>query len=502
MKSNRAISVLLTTEGTYPFYTGGVSTWCHNLTRGLGDIDFSILAVVSNPFPQLQYELAPNVVEVIKVPQWGLLQPAEYSQHQFTSVVLANRWNTTPEVVSARFTPLFERLLALVLSSDGDREELGRVLLELQGYFQHHDYEKTMNSHDAWHVLQHAVRAAWECRPAGTERPTFAEIKQAYRLLYHFLMVLHFPIPYVDITHASAASFCGVPCVLAKLAHGTPYLLTEHGVYLREQYLNLRRQIKSFFVRWFLYRVVQAIVQLNYHFADCVVPVCAFNARWEKYMGVPEERIKVIFNGVDPKRFYAREKLSQVRPLVSTVGLIYPLKGQLDLIEAASLLRTKFDTLEMHLYGATSDEVYFSSCRRKVSELNLEDCVTFAGPTQEPWNVYSQADVVAFSSVSEGFPYVVIEAMLCGAAIVATDVGGVREALGNCGLLVPAKSTRQMAEALGFLLENPAERERLGQMAKARALRCFTEENFLRAYERAYGELLSPKAEQPFHQTG
>ncbi|HXW88965.1 MAG TPA: GT4 family glycosyltransferase PelF [Terriglobales bacterium] len=501
MKHNRPTSVLLATEGTYPFYTGGVSTWCQRLTHGLSDIDFTILAIVSNPFPQLQYDLPPNVLEVIKVPQWGLLQPAEYSQHQLTSVVLGNRWNTTPEVVSARFKPLFERLLALVLSSNCDKEELGRTLLELQGYFQHHDYEKTMNSHDAWHVVQHAARATWECRPAGTERPTFEEIKQAHRLLYHFLMVLHFPIPFADLTHASAASFCGLPCVLAKLAHGTPYLLTEHGVYIREQYLNLRRQIKSFFVRWFLYRVVQAIVELNYHFADCVVPVCAFNARWEKHLGVPERRIKVIFNGADPIHFYAREKLPRDRPLISTVGLIYSLKGQMDLIEAAALLKTRFDTLEMRFYGAANDEQYFTNCRRKVSELNLEDCVVFAGPTQEPWNAYSQADVVAFSSVSEGFPYAVIEAMLCGAAIVATDVGGVREAVGNCGILVPAKSPQQLAEALRFLLENPQERERLGQMAQARALRYFTEAHFLRSYEQAYGELLSRLAEQSFHQT-
>jgi len=70
------ISVLLATEGTYPFYTGGVSTWCHRLTYGLPYINFDVLAVVTNPFQQPKYELAPNVQEVIKVPQWGLLQPA------------------------------------------------------------------------------------------------------------------------------------------------------------------------------------------------------------------------------------------------------------------------------------------------------------------------------------------------------------------------------------------------------------------------------------------
>jgi glycosyltransferase involved in cell wall biosynthesis len=502
MNHAEPISVLLATEGTYPFYTGGVSTWCHRLTHELPSIDFTVLAVVTNPSPQSKYALAPNVRGVIKVPQWGLLQPAEYSYHQPASVVLRNLWNTTPQVIAACFKPLFERFLALLFSSNCDKEELGRVLLKLHSYFQWYDYQKTMNSADAWNVLRHAVRAAWECRPPATEYPTLAELKQAYRLLYHLLMVLHFPIPQADIAHSSAASFCGLPCVLAKLAHGTPYLLTEHGVYLREQYLNLRRQLKSVFVRWFIYRVVENIVELNYHFADLIAPVCAYNSRWEKHLGVPQNRIEVIFNGVDPERFYPSSKQeNRGRIQVSTVGHIYPLKGQLDLIDAATILRTRFDNLEVGFHGTPTDREYFDACKRKIAAFQLDDCVTFAGPTNEPWKVYNDADVMAFPSISEAFPYAVLEAMSCGAAIVASDVGGVREALGDCGLLVPARAPQAMAQAISFLLNNPAERRRLGEMARARVLKHFTEEQFLNSYENAYSKLLScrPQRLMPVH---
>jgi glycosyltransferase involved in cell wall biosynthesis len=496
MNHQEPISVLLTTEGTYPFYTGGVSTWCHRLTHGLPGIDFTVLAVVTNPSPQSKYDLAPNVRELIKVPQWGLLQPAEYSCHQPTSVVLRNLWNTTPQVIASSFKPIFERFLVLLFSSDCDKEELGQVLLKLHSYFQHYDYQKTMNSMDAWNVLHHAVRAAWECRPPATEHPTLAELRQAYRLLYHWLTVLHYPIFYADIAHSSAASFCGVPCVLAKLANGTPYLLTEHGVYLREQYLNLRRQIKSFFVRWFLYRVVENIVELNYHFADLVAPVCAYNSRWETHLGVPQNRIRVIFNGVDPQRFQPCKREPGCRPVVSTVGLIYPLKGQLDLIEAAATLKPKFNNLEVRLYGAPTDREYFDACMGKVAAFELGNCVTFAGTTKEPWKVYSDADVMVFPSISEAFPYAVVEAMSCGAAIVATDVGGVSEALGHCGLLVPARTPNVMADAISFLLQNPAERERLGKMARERVLKHFTEPQFLDSYASTYLKLLSCRQQQ------
>jgi len=490
------ITVLLASEGTYPFYHGGVSTWCHRLTNGLPNIDFSLLSVVTNPFQQVKYELSPNIVEVLKIPQWGLMQPAEYSRHQPTSTVLRNRWNTTSEAINSKFRPLLEQFLALTFTQNCDKEELGRILLKMQRYFQRHDYPKTMNSPEVWNVVQHAVRATWDCRPPGTENPSVADVKQVYRLLYHMLMILHFPIPVADVTHSSASSFCGISCVLAKLEHGTPYLLTEHGVYLREQYLNLRRQMKSFFVRWFMYRLCQTIVELSLHFADQVSPVCAYNARWEKRMGVEEERIHVIFNGVDPGKFHRVEKEPCDHPVVSTVGLIYQLKGQLDLIDAVGILKPKFPSVEVRFYGTASDPKYFEDCKKKVADQKLEQNINWAGSTKEPWKVYSNADVVAFSSISEGFPYVVVEAMLCGAAIIATDVGGVREATGEAGIIVPAKAPDKMAEAIEFLLSNPQERERLGQMAQKRALDYFTEETFLSNYENTYRKLVAGRNKQ------
>jgi polysaccharide biosynthesis protein PelF len=486
----RPISVLLTTEGTYPFYTGGVSKWCDLLTHGLPETAFQVQAIVTNPYPEPKYEFSPNVHNVIKVPQWGLLQPAEFSQHLPAWLVLRHMWDTTHHVIAMQFKPLFERLLALLFSSECDKEELGEVLLELQKYFQTHDYAKTMNSLEAWDVLHHAVHAAWEGRPDAAENPTLAEVKQAYRLLYHLLMVLHFPIPDVDITHSSAAGFCGLPCVFAKLVYGTPYLLTEHGVYLREQYLNLRRQMKSFFVRWFLCRLVENIVELNYYFADQISPVCAFNARWEEHLGVPRKNIEVIFNGADPNKFHPYEREPKNRPLITTVGLIYPLKGQLDLIKAAAILKEKFDDVEIRFYGAPNDPEYYRNCQQAVAELKLENNVTFAGSTKEPWKAYSNADIVAIPSISEGFPFAALEAMLCGSAIVASDVGGVSEAIADCGLLVPAKAPQAMADALTFLLNDPAAREKLGRNAKARALDHFTEQQFLDAYAETYRALV------------
>ena len=81
--------------------------------------------------------------------------------------------------------------------------------------------------------------------------------------------------------------------------------------------------------------------------------------------------------------------------------------------------------------------------------------------------------------------------MACGASVVATDVGGVSEALGDCGLLVPARNPRALADAVCFLLRNETERRRLGVMARARVLKHFTQQQCLDSYEHSYLGLLA-----------
>src|SRR5439155_25726605 len=75
------LSVLLTTEGTYPYHGGGVSTWCDALTKQLSEVDFTLLAVTMHPYLAPKYELAANVKEVLTVPLWGTEDPAEYGRH-------------------------------------------------------------------------------------------------------------------------------------------------------------------------------------------------------------------------------------------------------------------------------------------------------------------------------------------------------------------------------------------------------------------------------------
>ena len=491
----RRLCVLMATEGTYPFHKGGVSTWCHVLTQQLPDVDFKLFAVVANPYQMQCYDLSENVRDVIKVPLWGTADPVEFSWRSPFSQALKSKFETTPLIIKTHFVPLFESFLRAILFENVEMSVLGKLLVEFHEYFQRYDYHKSMSAVATWAAFQRITLDNWQYQ-YDPKSIILTDLTEIMGLLYRLLLPIQVPIPDdVDMTHSSAAAFCGLACVIAKIQKGIPYLLTEHGINIREQYLNLIQNIKADFTRQFLYRLMRSVVKLNFHFADIVSPVCEFNARWERWWGVPQEKIKVIYNGADPEKFHPTPPTKKERPVVMNMGLIFPLKGQLDLIKAAAIVRDTVPDVEFRFYGRPSDDKYFAECEKCVKHHNLENTINFAGFISEPWRAYSEADVVAMSSISEGFPFAIIEAMLSGATIVSTDVGGVSEAIGDTGLMVRAGCPEQMAEAiLKLLLLSDDERSKFGQRALDRSLSLFTQQTCLDEHRKLYHALCNPSS--------
>ena len=85
-------------------------------------------------------------------------------------------------------------------------------------------------------------------------------------------------------------------------------------------------------------------------------------------------------------------------------------------------------------------ESYLERCKALAADLGIAEAATFEGHLDKVSDAYNAGSIVALSSVSEGFPYSLIEAMTCGRTCVATDVGGVTEAVGDTGLVVPPGS--------------------------------------------------------------
>ncbi|MGE5542516.1 MAG: GT4 family glycosyltransferase PelF, partial [Bacillota bacterium] len=442
---------MMTTEGTYPFHLGGVSTWCDALTKGVPAVDFILYAILMNPFVTQKFRTSPNVKELIKVPLWGTEEPSEHLTHiPFSSVYLAKR-RTGEAVIRSDFVPLFEGLVRQLTADEGRSvPAVARTLFEMYKYFRQYDYQTTFKSPSVWETFKRVTLEEVGRLGRRDTIPTLFDLTESLGWLYRFFTILNTPLPKVHVTHSAAAAFCGIPCVISKLENKTPYLLSEHGIYLREQYIGTARMRLSMYSRRFLLNLVTTVAQLSYEFADQVSPVCQFNTRWERRMGVPEGRIRVVYNGVDPGIYAPAPDKAQVRrpPTVVCVARIDPIKDMETLIRTAALVRQAVPGVKFVVYGAPSSQSYFERCYKLRSELALDEVFIFAGHTNDVAAAFRTADVVALSSISEGFPYSVVEAMMSGKPIVATDVGGVREAVEGCGFVVPPRSPDKMATAL------------------------------------------------------
>lgn len=485
MNINERIRVMLCTEGTYPFHQGGVSTWCNELVERLPNIDYTIYSIIMNPFVTRKFNL-PDNASLIKVPLWGTEEPSEHLTTPFSKVYNAKRY-TDNRVIEGEFIPLFRDLVDEIVRVDKNPHRFGRVLFEMHKYLREYDYRNSFKSETAWSVFKDLVQRNSSDSHNRLSTPSVYDLIQSLGWIYRFLVILNTPLPQVDVTHSAAAAFCGIPCALAKLENRTPFLLTEHGVYLREQYLSLSRRMYSSYLNTFLVRMIHSVAGLNYALADQVSPVCAYNTRWENAFGVPDQRIKVIYNGVDRDVFSPAPDLKRnLRPTVVAVARIDPVKDLVTLIRSAAIVKERIPEVRFIVYGSVSVPDYYDQCLALRKEMGLEETFIFAGHTNDVPSAYHSGDVITLCSVTEAFPYSVVEAMMTGKPVVATDVGGVREAVGDCGIVVRPRMPDQLARALIMLLEDHEMRASLGKEARERALNYFTIEHALELYLNSY----------------
>lgn len=474
--------VCLLTEGTYPYVRGGVSTWCHDLISGLPDVSFSVYALIGNPSGRTEYDVPPNTSNVLGVPLWGHERLSEYNGGDTRS-----RGRREVRALRAQFLPLMRMFLIEVLR--GMESSSPTILIEtishLYSYFREHDYDWTMRRSETWDVALDLFRSqAFHARFM-----TSLEAIELVRTIYRYLSPLAIELPACDVMHASVAGLCAIPAIAAKHLRGTPVILTEHGVYLRERVLALARAGFPFSDRAIKKNFFSAIARAAYAASDVIAPVCSYNTNWETFYGVDRERIRVIYNGVNEQRFSHRDTWPD-QPTVGAVLRIDPLKDVTTMIASARTVRAAIPNVRYELWGPVHDAAYNETCRKLVEELGLSETVFFMGPTKDPAEAYARASVVALSSISEGFPYTIIEAMMCGKPVVATDVGGVREAIGPFGAVVPPKRPERFGEALLPFLQHPQHARAVGNDARKHALEHFTQERFLSTYRSLYDDAI------------
>lgn len=191
--------------------------------------------------------------------------------------------------------------------------------------------------------------------------------------------------------------------------------------------------------------------------ADAIICNSQKGLNYVKSLGYSTNKIFVIENGVevecykyDPSaraRTRSAYKLPDNTILFGIVCRVVPIKGHHNLFRAFETLRKAGLNVKLICVGSGLPE-YVNTLKQLAVELGLSDSIIWTGQCNNLPEIYSAIDILVSSSLVEGFPNVVLEAMSCGLPVVATDVGDCKRIVGNCGWVVAPENSAALAAAM------------------------------------------------------
>jgi polysaccharide biosynthesis protein PelF len=468
------MDVALIGEGTYPHQFGGVSVWCDQLVRGMPDYDFSLVALVATGTEPVRWSLPENVTSVETVALWGPPPAGPPS---------GRRGRRRSRAVPC---PALADLIDVLLAPPAEAQvRFADILREIFEFAQTENLAASLSSNWAVSLLSSKWRD-WQLDSTEVA-PSLHDAVSAMQLLEHSLRPLSHPPVRTDVAHAVTNGLGALPALAAKWRYGSPMVVTEHGIYMREQYMHSRQSPFRWPVRALYLRFLRRLCSLGYSEAEMTIPGNVYNKRWEEQLGADLTRVRTVYNGVDPADFPAIETEPAV-PTISWAGRIDPVKDLETLLLAFALVHRQMPRARLRIFGAPPRglEPYLERCKALAFDLGLEDVATFEGRVEKIRDAYDSGQIVVLCSISEGFPYTLIEAMTCGRPCVATDVGGVSEAVADTGLIVPPRNPEALAQSCLTLLRDSSLRRKLGTAARMRALEYFTVDRAISAFDEIY----------------
>ncbi|MFE4534307.1 DUF3492 domain-containing protein [Streptomyces scopuliridis] len=527
----------LLTDGGYPYATGESRLWCDRLVRGLAPYEFDLYALSRSAGQESRgwIELPPQVRRVRTAPLWG---PAEGGRRH---------GRRDRRRFAAHFTEL---TAALCTARTDDATASDRFAAGLYGLAdlarERGGLPAALRSEAAVRLLEAACRTPGARRSVHTASvPDFlAFADQLERALRPLSLDWYEDdgLAGADLCHAASGGPAALSGLLAKRFFGVPLLVTEYGVRLRAHYLaaggapeagapgdepgcapedgataesgSVPGGAHDAPVRALLAAFQGRLAAEVYRQAGVITSGNAHARRWQERCGADRAKLRTVHPGMAAARFASVREAAEdhgggdPRTLV-WVGRIEPAKDLISLLHAFAEIRRAAPGARLRIVGAPARgpeaAAYLTHCRGLAAQLFPDEAadahaigdnpVSFEeiGGPEAPalTDVYAAAGLVVLSSVAEGFPISLVEAMFCGRATVSTDVGAVVEVIGGTGLVVPPRNPRALADACIALLRDPARRARLGAAARARAGELFTVEQNLAAYRALYLELIS-----------
>jgi len=478
--------VCLVLEGTYPYVTGGVSSWVHNLIRALPRVRFSLLTILPSreTYRDYKYEVPENVVAVSEnyIHDYGLSTRATRGSAAQAFGVLTQFYRD----IQQRDYRLLPEVFRLVVDPDT------RVISPKELFFHKKTWEMVVAAYEEMGLDESFVDFFWTWR-------------------YSHLPLLRLAgarIPRAAVYHTISTGYAGLLAALARIKTGAPVLLTEHGIYSNERRIEIEQ------ARWIYERQVDSAVitntvspfkkmwitlfdhlsRITYGYADEIITLFENNRKVQVMGGAAPGRTRVIPNGINLSNFSMRKPRERTdeKFQVGFVGRVVSIKDVKTFIRACKIVHERIPSTHFPIMGPTDEEPdYFEECRAMVEMLGLQDCVEFTGRV-DVRQQYPRMDAVVLTSVSEAQPLVILEANICGVPCVATDVGACSEllfgrtpedrTLGPSGRITPIADPGATAAAIIEILSDDERRWQMGQSGIRRVEQFYDEQDLNFAY--------------------
>lgn len=469
------MKICIIAEGSYPYVTGGVSSWIQTVITNMPEHQFIIYSIGAEKKAKgnYKYQLPANVIQVEEV----FLD--DFAEEE-------DKWGRTYKLTNEER----KALKSLIDSNQPDWE----TLLSM---FSGNKIDSAINflkSRDFFDIVHEICLEKYDQVP-------FTDMFWSIRsmVLPLFLCIKH-PLPQADLYHSVSTGYAGVLGSLGKYMNRKPFVLTEHGIYTREREEEI---IKAQWVKGYFKDLwIQYFYNLSncaYKHADKVVTLFQKNKEIQIELGCSPNKIVIIPNGVNredyidlPKRGYRDRGELYIGAIVRVV----PIKDIKTMLQSFAIVKQELPKAKFFIMGPTDeDEEYYNECIQLIESLQIED-VFFTGEVNVKEYI-NLMDVLVLSSISEGQPLVLLEGMVCGIPFVATDVGnckgillGELDDLGEAGIVVPVMQYTEMARAIIQLCQDEQKRQLMGEIGKRRVGLFYTKRSFIKRYQKLYEEMV------------
>jgi len=282
------MKVALVSEGTYPYAMSGVSVWCEQLIVGMPDYTWDVVALSVDGGDRAVFSRPDNLDRIHDIPLWGP-RPAGrglHSPHRFGGWGSRRRGARRVRRDGAPGQPFlgaYEALLGTLLPGGADAGDAParryRFVAALRAMFEYAsaggDLIGGFTSNEALTVL---VRT-WNERRDAPLSP--AEALEALWRIGHMLGPLAVPPVRADIVHSSMNGLSVLVGMTAKWRYGTPLVVSEHGIYLRERYMAFLEEHTADAVKVLVLAFFRLLAEATYFVSDALAPHSAYNRRWQ-----------------------------------------------------------------------------------------------------------------------------------------------------------------------------------------------------------------------------